>query len=380
MDGSFLIDISALYRNIQKYFDKTMARYDIGSGQLIFLFLINEHEGITMNEVSRFGEVDKGTTTKSIQKLIEQDYVQARTDENDRRVKRLYTTQRAGEIMSTLYDLRNECRLKLGMNADFDQFETLLDRITTNSRMYLNPEPMYSGIRIGGLQKMTLLDYPGKVAATVFTGGCTFKCPFCHNRDLVFVPDNYEFYDPDEVLSYLEKRKGILDGVCITGGEPLIQEGLTDYVSAIKAMGYLVKLDTNGYHPARLQAIVETGLVDYVAMDIKNCEERYAETAGLNPEVFRMEKIRKSMEILMNGPVEFEFRTTVVREFHSKEDLIKLAEMIRGCPHYYLQQYNEGPNVIQPGWSAYSGQEMEELLSAVREYVPAAQLRGVREG
>jgi anaerobic ribonucleoside-triphosphate reductase activating protein len=333
-----------------------------------------------MNEVSRFGEVDKGTTTKSIQKLIEQDYVQARTDENDRRVKRLYTTQRAGEIMSTLYDLRNECRLKLGMNADFDQFETLLDRITTNSRMYLNPEPMYSGIRIGGLQKMTLLDYPGKVAATVFTGGCTFKCPFCHNRDLVFVPDNYEFYDPDEVLSYLEKRKGILDGVCITGGEPLIQEGLTDYVSAIKAMGYLVKLDTNGYHPARLQAIVETGLVDYVAMDIKNCEERYAETAGLNPEVFRMEKIRKSMEILMNGPVEFEFRTTVVREFHSKEDLIKLAEMIRGCPHYYLQQYNEGPNVIQPGWSAYSGQEMEELLSAVREYVPAAQLRGVREG
>jgi anaerobic ribonucleoside-triphosphate reductase activating protein len=380
MDGSFLIDISALYRNIQKYFDKTMARYDIGSGQLIFLFLINEHEGITMNEVSRLGEVDKGTTTKSIQKLIEQDYVQARTDENDRRVKRLYTTQRAGEIMSTLYDLRNECRLKLGMNADFDNFETLLDRITTNSRMYLNPEPMYSGIRIGGLQKMTLLDYPGKVAATVFTGGCTFKCPFCHNRDLVFVPDNYEFYDPDEVLSYLSRRKGILDGVCITGGEPLIQEGLTDYVSAIKSMGYLVKLDTNGYHPARLQAIVETGLVDYVAMDIKNCEERYAETAGLNPDVFRMEKIRKSMEILMNGSVEFEFRTTVVREFHSKEDLVKLAEMIRGCPHYYLQQYNEGPNVIQPGWSAYSGQEMDELLRAVREYVPMAELRGVREG
>ena len=185
-ESSFLIDISALYRNIQKYFDKTMAKYDIGSGQLIFLFLINEQEGITMNEVSRIGEVDKGTTTKSVQKLIEQDYVQARTDENDRRVKRLYTTERATKIMNELYELRNECRLKLAMDTDFDRFETLLDRVTTNSRMYLNPEPLFSGIKIGGLQKMTMLDYPGKVAATIFTGGCNFKCPYCHNRDLVF--------------------------------------------------------------------------------------------------------------------------------------------------------------------------------------------------
>jgi len=379
MDGSFLIDISALYRNIQKYFDKTMARYDIGSGQLIFLFLINEHEGITMNEVSRIGEVDKGTTTKSIQKLIEQDYVQARTDENDRRVKRLYTTQRASEIMSTLYDLRNECRMKLGMNSDFDSFENLLDRITTNSRMYLNPEPVYSGFRIGGLQKMTLLDYPGKVAATIFTSGCTFKCPYCHNKDLVFVPDSYEFYDPEDVLTYLEKRKKILDGVCITGGEPLMQEGLTDFIRAIRNMGYPVKLDTNGYYPQRLKELAESGLVDYIAMDIKNCEERYAETVGLNPEVFRMEKIRESVDYLISGTTEYEFRTTVIREFHTRQDLLKTAEMIRGCRNYYLQQYNEGPNVIQPGWTAYSRREMEELLEAVREIVPNAELRGVKD-
>ena len=380
MDGSFLIDISALYRNIQKYFDKTMARYDIGSGQLIFLFLINEHEGITMNEVSRIGEVDKGTTTKSIQKLIEQDYVQSRTDENDRRVKRLYTTQRASEIMSTLYNLRNECRLKLGMNADFDSFEKLLSRITTNSRMFLNLEPLYSGIRIGGLQKMTLLDYPGKVAATIFTGGCNFKCPYCHNRDLVFVPDNYEFYDPDDVLAYLEKRRGILDGVCITGGEPLIQDGLTDFIRAIKSMDYLVKLDTNGYYPDRLKEIAETGMIDCVAMDIKNSPQRYAETVGLNQDVFRIEKIRESVDYLKKGTVEYEFRTTVSREFHTRDDLVEIARWIRGCRHYYLQQYNDGPNVIQPGWSAYSEEEMKELLEAVREFVPEAELRGVKEG
>ena len=379
-ESSFLIDISALYRNVQKYFDKTMAKYDIGSGQLIFLFLIYEQEGISMNEVSRIGEVDKGTTTKSIQKLIEQGYVQSRVDENDRRVKRLYTTQRSLEIMNELYDLRNECRQKLALNTDFDKFETLLDRVTTNSRMYLNPDPLYSGIRIGGLQKMTMLDYPGKVAATVFTGGCNFKCAYCHNRDLVFVPDNYEFYDPDDVLAYLQKRRGILDGVCITGGEPLVQDDLEGFIREIKNMGYLVKLDTNGYFPDRLAAICETGMIDYIAMDVKNSKDRYSETVGVNADVFRIRQIETSVKYLMNSPIEHEFRTTVIREFHTKEDLVKIAKWIQGSEHYYLQQYMDSGNVIQPGWSAYTKSEMEELLSAVRKYVPSAELRGVKEG
>lgn len=379
-ESSFLIDISALYRNVQKYFDKTMAKYDIGSGQLIFLFLINEQEGITMNEVSRIGEVDKGTTTKSVQKLIEQDYVQARVDDNDRRVKRLYTTERAAAIMNELYDLRNECRQKLSVDADFERFEKLLGRITTNSRMYLNPDPLFSGIKIGGLQKMTILDYPGKVAATIFTGGCNFKCPYCHNKDLVFVPDSYEFYDPDEVLAYLEKRKGILDGVCITGGEPLIQEGLLDFIAAIRKIGYLVKLDTNGFFPDRLEEICASGMIDYIAMDIKNAPERYYETVGLNPEVFRLERIEESVRFLMTSDIEHEFRTTVIREFHTRENLLDIARWIRGSDHYYLQQYTDSGNVIQPGWTAYTKAEMESLLEEVRQFVPGAELRGVKEG
>ncbi|MBR4456094.1 MAG: anaerobic ribonucleoside-triphosphate reductase activating protein [Solobacterium sp.] len=379
-ESSFLINISALYRNIQKYFDKAMANYEIGSGQVIFLFLIYEQEGITMNEVSRIGEVDKGTTTKSVQKLIEQGYVQARTDEKDRRVKRLYTTQKALDIMNEMYDLRNECRQKLAMNADFDKFESLLGRVTANSRMYLNPQPLYSGIRIGGLQKMTMLDYPGKVAATVFTGGCNFKCAYCHNRDLVFVPDNYEFYDPEDVLAYLQKRKNILDGVCITGGEPLVQEDLEGFIREIKQMGYLVKLDTNGYFPDRLAKLCETGMIDYIAMDIKNSKERYSESVGVNPEIFRIRRIETSVNFLMNSPIEHEFRTTVIREFHTKEDLIRIAKWIEGSRYYYLQQYNDSKEVIQPGWSAYTKQEMEDLLKEVKKYVPNAELRGVREG
>ena len=312
--NNFLINLSVLYRNMQKYFDKALAQYDIGSGQLMFLFFINENEGISMQEVSRIGEVDKGTTTKSIQKLIEQGYVQTQTDENDRRVKRLYTTQKATEIMPQLYEYRNELRRRLGQDVDIDLFEEMLERVCVNSRMYLVPEPRYSGVRIGGLQKMTLLDYPGKVAATIFTSGCNFKCPFCHNKDLVFIPENYDFFDPEEVIQYLEKRKGLLDGVCISGGEPLLQEGLKDFIRDIKKMGYLVKLDTNGCYPDKLRHLLDTGLIDYVAMDIKNTPEKYARTAGINRENFALELIEESRKIIMAQAPDYEFRTTVVKE------------------------------------------------------------------
>ncbi|MCI2153375.1 MAG: anaerobic ribonucleoside-triphosphate reductase activating protein [Solobacterium sp.] len=376
-DGNFLISLSVLYRNTMKFFDKALAKYEIGSGQLMFLFFINEHEGITMQEVSRIGEVDKGTTTKSIQKLIEQDYVQVRTDENDRRVKRLYTTQRAAEIMNELYDLRNEYRSLMARGVEMESFEDALNQVCENSRN-LNPEPRYQGIKIGGMQKVTLLDYPGKAAAAVFTGGCNFKCPFCHNKELVFLPDNYEFFPAERVLEYLEKRRGLLDGVCISGGEPLIQDGLEEFIEAIREMGYLVKLDTNGYYPEKLEEIVHAGLVDYVAMDLKNTREKYAETVGLNPEVFQIDRIERSIEFLMHGSVEYEFRTTVVRELHTKEDLQAMAKRIQGARHYYLQQYQDSGSVIQPGWTAYNAEEMADLLSAVKEYVPDTELRGVK--
>ena len=330
-----------------------------------------------MQEVSRIGEVDKGTTTKSIQKLIEQDYVQVRTDENDRRVKRLYTTQRAAEVMNELYDLRNEYRSLMARGVEMESFEEALNQVCENSRN-LNPEPRYQGIKIGGLQKVTLLDYPGKAAAAVFTGGCNFKCPFCHNKELVFLPDNYEFFPAERVLEYLEKRRGLLDGVCISGGEPLIQDGLEEFIEAIREMGYLVKLDTNGYYPEKLEEIVHAGLVDYVAMDLKNTSEKYAETAGLNPEVFQIDRIEKSIEFLMHGNVEYEFRTTVVRELHTKEDLQAMAKRIQGARHYYLQQYQDSGSVIQPGWTAYDADEMAGLLAAVKAFVPDAELRGVK--
>ncbi len=377
---NYLTNISVLYRNTQKFFDKVLSRYDVGSGQLLSLFFINEHEGITMQELAQSGEVDKGTVTKSIQRLIEQGYVQARTDDNDRRIKRLYTTEKVAEVMKSLYEYRKELRSKLSTGLDFEAFEALLDAVTENSRANSEPEERYPRIRIAGLQKMTLLDYPGKVAAGIFTSGCNFKCPYCHNRDLVFVPDNYEFYQPEEVLSYLEKRKGILDGVCISGGEPLIQENLIEFIAEIKNLGYLVKLDTNGNRPERLKELCETGMIDYVAMDVKNRPDKYAMTVGLNNEVFKLENIRESIAYLMASDVDYEFRTTVVKELHDADDIAEIARWIRGARHFYLQQYTESDNVIQKGFHAYTADEMRELCRIAQEYVPAAEIRGVKEG
>ncbi len=378
--SNFLLNLSVLYRNTQKYFDRALIPYDIGSGQLIFLLCINENEGITMQELTSLSEVDKGTTTKSVQRLIDQGYVQSRTDEKDHRVKRLYTTDKAGAIMVDVYEFRNRMRSILAEDIDFKTFEQVLAKVTDNARGKLLAENDLRGLKIGGLQKMTLLDYPGKVACTVFLSGCNFKCPFCHNRELVFIPERYEYFDVDDVLRYLEKRKGLLDGVCISGGEPLLQENLQPLVEKIRSMGYLVKLDTNGGYPDRLKDIVNKGLVDYVAMDIKNSPEKYAVTLGMNPETFRLDAIRESAEFLKSCGIEHEFRTTVVRELHTADDLKQIAEWIGPNETYYLQQYMDSGNVIQPGFSAYSASEMEELRQQIIDLVPSVTLRGVKEG
>lgn len=382
MEGrsNFLINLSILYRNMQKHFDKVLAKYDIGSGQLLFLFYINEHEGIPMQEVSRFTEVDKGTTTKSINRLIEQGYVRTQVDENDRRIKRLYTTAKAAEIMNSLYEYRNEYRNKLADGFDFDAFEDSLDKACENSREFIVPEEEYVDIKIGGLQKLTVIDYPGKAATTIFTSGCNYKCPYCHNRDLVFVPEAYEYTSVDDVFAYLDLRKGVLDGVVISGGEPLMQEGLLDFLEAIKKKGYLIKLDTNGNEIEKLKAVVESGLVDYVAMDVKNSPDKYASTVGLNDDVFQLERIKEAISYLLTSDVEYEFRTTVVKELHEKEDILAIARWVRGAKRYYLQQYVDSDSVIQPGFHAYDREEMEEILEAVKEFVPTAELRGVKEG
>ncbi|MDM8213355.1 anaerobic ribonucleoside-triphosphate reductase activating protein [Enterococcus hirae] len=228
-------------------------------------------------------------------------------------------------------------------------------------------------INFGGIQKLTLLDFPGHTACTLFTQGCNYRCPFCHNAGLV---EGKERVIPaGEILEFLAKRKGLLDGVCLTGGEPLIHPELHDFIREVKAQGFLVKLDTNGSFPDVLERLVHENLLDYVAMDLKNTPEKYPQTTGMKKE--DLEPIEESIHFLLRGEVPYEFRTTVVREFHTKEDLVKMAHWIADADKYFLQAFVDSGNLIQPGLSGYAENELKELLAAVQTVLPQTQLRGV---
>ena len=228
---------------------------------------------------------------------------------------------------------------------------------------------------IQGLQKLTLLDYPGQVACTIFTAGCNFRCPFCHNASLVIETYKNRNISEEEIFSFLKKRQGILDGVCVTGGEPLIQPGIEGFLRKIKEMGFKVKLDTNGSFPDKLKKIVEAGLVDHVAMDIKNSKESYSKTVGIDN--YDIRNIERSVEYLMSGVVSYEFRTTVVRQFHQRADFESIAKWIKGADKYYLQQFVDSGDLIQQGLSGYNKDIMEQALEIVKQQIPNAELRGV---
>lgn len=225
-----------------------------------------------------------------------------------------------------------------------------------------------------GLQKLSLLDYPGEICATVFVGGCNFRCPFCHNASLV-IPDKFgETMPTDIFFEFLESRRGKLSAVCVSGGEPTLYHDLPEFVAKIKAMGYLVKLDTNGYRPEVLSALIDGGLLDYVAMDIKNSPASYARTVGIDN--LDLTPVLRSVDILREGRVPFEFRTTVVRELHSKDDILAIGEWLSGTERYYLQPFKDSGDLIDGGLSGYSEAEMTELLALVKRFVPLAQIRG----
>ncbi len=227
---------------------------------------------------------------------------------------------------------------------------------------------------IKGFQKLTLLDFPGKTACTVFTGGCNFRCPFCHNAGLVTKMDT-EIIPEREVFEHLKKRQGILDGIAITGGEPLLQGDIEEFLRKVRELDYAIKLDTNGSFPEKLESIIENGLCDYVAMDIKNSKEKYAETISISN--FGISNIEKSVEILKKGKVPFEFRTTVSKNFHTIKDIENIGKWIAGTENYYLQNFVDSGNLIDSNTEGVSKEEMKEMLEAVKKYVPNADIRGL---
>ncbi len=231
-------------------------------------------------------------------------------------------------------------------------------------------------MKIHGLQKMTLLDFPGRVACTVFLGGCDMRCPFCHNAELIdgSAPP---VMDEEELLAFLKKRQGLLEGVAVTGGEPLLRPDFIELAEKIRDLGYPLKLDTNGTHPDRLREIINRGLAAYVAMDIKNSPDRYAETAGL--EDLDLAPVRESVALLMEGRTDYEFRTTVVAELHDADSFRRIGEWIRGARRYFLQKFTDRDTVPFGGFHAPADDEMRHYAEIAREYVPSVEIRGMTE-
>ena len=225
---------------------------------------------------------------------------------------------------------------------------------------------------IGGFQKMTMLDYPGKVACTIFTYGCNFRCPFCHNATLVI--DEASLFDKEEIFSYLYKRKNILDGVVVTGGEPLLQPDIIDFLKELRETGLQIKLDTNGSFPEKLSEVIDLGLVDYVAMDIKNSKEKYEMTVGAKID---LSKIEKSVEILLQNRVDYEFRTTVVCQMHENADFEKIGEWLRGAKRLFLQQFRDSENLIGKDLSCHTPQALEGFKSILKRTINQVEIRGL---
>ena len=230
-------------------------------------------------------------------------------------------------------------------------------------------------MKIFGLQKLTLLDFPGQIACTVFTAGCNMRCPFCHNASLVTHIDADEYMDEEEFFAFLKKRTGVLDGVAITGGEPTLVPDLPEFMEKVQSMGFKVKLDTNGTRPDVLRRVVNAGLADYVAMDIKNSKENYGKTVGIPG--FLLTPIEESVDILMNSGVPFEFRTTVVDGLHSPADFESIGRWLKGDELYFLQNFKDSGDLISSGMTGKTPEQMNECLEAVKPFIPKAELRGI---
>lgn len=229
---------------------------------------------------------------------------------------------------------------------------------------------------IHGLQKLTLLDFPGHTACTVFTGGCSFRCPFCQNASLVLRPEQQPVLQEQELTDFLRKRKGLLDGVAISGGEPTLQPDLPDFCRRLRELGYAVKLDTNGYHPRMLEALLNEGLLDHVAMDIKSSLSGYAVCCGLQlPEL--QQRITESVCLLEHSGIPHEFRTTAVKPLHTAADFREIGVWLRGTERYYIQSFRDSGDVLSPGLEAFQPAELRDFLALVQENIPHAQLRGV---
>lgn len=370
------LDFSILYRCMHKYYDLALRDLDISAGQVAFLTILNEQEGLTLANLAKICSFDKGNVTKGVQKLEEAGYIEEKNS-TDKRAKLLYLTPKAKNIMSRIYMLKRDWWEIISQDIPenvLNEYLVIQKKLADKARTYLEAYNAKSSLKFFGLQKTTLLDYPDKLASTLFTGGCNFCCPFCHNSDLVYLREGIKEIGSSEILDFLADRKNILDGICISGGEPLLQEGLIPFIKEVKKLGLLVKLDTNGFLYNKLKELIDLKLVDYVAMDIKNAPKKYALTAGLKE--IDLESILKSVELLKSNVVDYEFRTTIVKEFHDETDIKEIGLWLKGAKRYYLQNFRNNEHVINNNLTSHDISTLKHFKEILEKDILHVEIRG----
>ena len=228
-------------------------------------------------------------------------------------------------------------------------------------------------MKIAGFQKLTLLDYPSKVACIIFTQGCNYKCPYCQNSGLI-EHENEELINEEEIFAYLNKRKGVIDGIVISGGEPTIQKDLKTFMKRVKDMGLLIKLDTNGSNPNLVEEVINEGLVDYIAMDIKNVLELYKDVTDVKPNIVNL---KRSIELIKNSPIEHEFRTTIIKNIHDIDKILKICSYVDTNQKMFLQNFEQSENVKDKKLESFNKDELIDIQKKVRERFPNVKVRGV---
>lgn len=368
-------DSSILYRCNQKYFDKALNKYGLGYSNLIFLLEIYENEGVSLNDLAKQGAFDKGTITKSIQKLEQLGYVIIKVNNEDKRARLLYTSDKANSIIPSLYLLKNEWEEFLFKDIDkkeIDVYFNALAKLINKARDYSNHEEK-EDIKIYEFNKLSLTDYKDKIAASVFTGGCNFKCPYCNKKNLIYLNSNSYEIDIDDIYEYLFKRNNMIDAVCVSGGEPLIQNGLKDFLIELKKRNYLIKLFTNGSNFKVLKDLIDNKLIDYLSLDIKNSKKNYARTIGLD--TYDTSEIDKCLNYLKKSNLNYELNITLVKELFVDTDFIELAKWLKGSKKLILNNFKDNGNCIKENLHAYSKEELEKIKEIFSLYIKEVEIR-----
>ncbi|MDD7280726.1 MAG: anaerobic ribonucleoside-triphosphate reductase activating protein [Erysipelotrichaceae bacterium] len=364
MKNDLFMDSSILYRTTQKYFDKELSQYQLTYAQLPVLIMVYENEGISMQEIALQGLYDKGTITKNVQKLELLGYLSVVNSNKDKRSKELYTTSKAKEVMSYVYEVRRDWWKQLNANMtneDIERFSNYFVIVAQNAKSLIDYQN--TNVKFYAHQKVNLNMYPNQIATIFYTGGCNFKCKYCQNPELVFLKQNICQLEEEQIYSFLEKRVNTIDAICIAGGEPCMHENLSDFLWYGKSLGYKMCVKTNGSYPSVLASWIEENLLDYVIVNVKNSKKQYNETIGLNE--FNIDNIDKTIHYLKQKNVPFYYDITLLKELHTKQDVLEMAKWLQSDVKCRLHFQN------------FDQEQRDEFFDLFRKYCPNTEIEEI---